>query len=855
MKQRSLSAALSIVLSMPIACCLAGSTQANPSLQFVERSGLFLVHEEQKELLSANFVFWHGDWKWSNFAIRTEERGNGSYLLKGTGDMQLQGMARPSSKSSYLWDFQFRKGDKSDLFGGISFTLSPVDGHIDDYRAELLPDKSGFEVTYRSGQLPVRVSFSSAPRELFFERGNTKEIRAYFVGKESQDANIQMAVTLPMGGEIGRTLSSRLAKPNPSWFSGAYRWNQAPTDLSFLNETDRPAGRRGFVYAIGEDLVFEDGTRARFWGTNVTAYALFHTPENAVRTHARRLAKLGFNLVRIHHHDSAWVDFNVFGLNRDYSGKLNETALARLDWWIKCLKDEGIYVWLDLHVGRHFSRAEGILNFDELSKGGPRGEAKGFNYINPDIQRLMKDFNASYLGHVNKFTNITYAQDPAIIALLITNENDLGKHFAGVLIPERSPLHGKTFMEASKLFAKQNDMDPEATWRFWEPGPSKLFTSDLEHSFNRSMIDHLRTLGTRAPIATTNFWGEMDIDGLLSLTDGDIIDVHAYGRENEVEANPRLKATLASWLASGAVAGKPMTITEWNVEPFPAMDRAALSPQIAALASLQGWAGMMQYAYALGDLKMAEGPGNYSAVTDPAFIATLPAAALMYRQGHVAPAQRTYVLKLSPTEFVSGVSPTTSRALRTIPETSKLRIAIPEISQLPWVKPSPKSANAIEISDLAFDAIPPNATKVCSDTSEICRDWATGVYTVDTSNSQLVSGWLGGRSIKLKNVGLTIETPNAFVAVQSLDGASIGQSSKILVTLAAQSLPAAGNRLPFLSEPVQGMLSVTAKPGLKAFALFGDGERREVEANFERGVYNLALDASLKTFWILLSSE
>src|SRR5690606_8316060 len=134
---------------------------------------------------------------------------------------------------------------------------------------------------------------------------------------------------------------------------------------SFLNAEDRPAGRHGAVEARDDALVFADGTPARFWGTNITAFAIFSGDKEAVRLQARRLAAFGFNLVRIHHHDSDWVTPNIFRADGG-TRRLDDDALDRIDWWVKCLQDEGIYVWLDLHVGRPFSRADDIDAIDEV---------------------------------------------------------------------------------------------------------------------------------------------------------------------------------------------------------------------------------------------------------------------------------------------------------------------------------------------------------------------------------------------------------------------------------------------------------------------------------------------------------
>ena len=159
-----------------------------------------------------------------------------------------------------------------------------------------------------------------------------------------------------------------LADRNPQL--GKNAWHSAPVDLSFLNSPEKPAGKHGFLSVVKDKLVFEDGTPGRFWGTNLTAHALFGmNSREDVRLQARRLSQLGFNLVRFHHHDSFWVNPNIFGEGNTRDTKiLSQAMLERLDWWIKCLKDEGIYVWLDLEVQRQLKPGDGIDDFDEISR-------------------------------------------------------------------------------------------------------------------------------------------------------------------------------------------------------------------------------------------------------------------------------------------------------------------------------------------------------------------------------------------------------------------------------------------------------------------------------------------------------
>ena len=68
---------------------------------------------------------------------------------------------------------------------------------------------------------------------------------------------------------------------------------------NFVFENEKPAGIHGFVTQKEDKFVFEDGTVARFWGTNFNSAANFPSHEYSDMV-AKRLAKFGLNLVRFH---------------------------------------------------------------------------------------------------------------------------------------------------------------------------------------------------------------------------------------------------------------------------------------------------------------------------------------------------------------------------------------------------------------------------------------------------------------------------------------------------------------------------------------------------------------------------
>ncbi len=637
-----------------------------------------------------------------------------------------------------------------------------------------------------------------------------------------------------------------------SWPQNNLSWQTAPVDLSFLNASEKPAGRRGFVKASGESLVFEDGSPAHFWGTNIAARALFNTSRENVKLQAKRLSALGFNLVRIHHHDSPWVNPNIFGKNAADTQTLDSVSLHKLDWWIKCLKDEGIYVWLDLHVQRAFTESDDIYGFDEIRKNEKVADLKGYNYVNPTIMQAMKRFNEEYLNHTNIYTGVAYKNEPAIMALLITNENDVTNHFGNMLLPDNKvPLHNKLYMKLANEFATKYSLATDQIWRSWEPGPSKLFLNDLEQNFNIDMISHLHGLGVKVPIATTSMWGN-DMFSLPALTSGDIIDAHAYGGELEFEKNPLKNGNMVNWLSMAQVAGKPMSVTEWNVSPFPTPDRHSSPLYIASAARIQGWDAVMLFAYAQAPLNDAGSPSNWNAFNDPALISTLPAAALLYRQGHVKVADTTYALAPDREQlFYQSNSPENSVAARTASEKGKLVIVMPKIPELPWLKTGAIPQGATVIHNLNQNMIDANASEVTSDNGEIHRDWKKGTYTINTLRTQAAMGWIGKETVVLPDVKFEMKTRNASIAVQSLDGLPIKQSSSLMISLGSQAVPA-GNALPFRSEPVQGQLTIHSRKGLRLLKKTTGKNEKEIPVEYRNGEYVIHLDNLPGASWMFL---
>ncbi|WP_191624304.1 cellulase family glycosylhydrolase [Pseudomonas fluorescens] len=833
-----------------------------------EHSGLPMLVRGGSPVVSSSFTFWGSDWAWTPFPTAFKVNTPYSYSLTGQNkplDFDLTAQVQKEDQQKLTWNFALDAHSMKPgvMGGGIVFKFDPALFAGEMGEPVLLPDNRGWSWGNAQGRR-LEMRFEPALARVYFEPGDRSEVRAFFYKNTIKPGRQNFKATLSVSGdvELGPTTTERFGLVDPkSWPSDKLDWNTSPVDLSFLNAHERPAGKRGFVKASGEQLLFADNTPARFWGTNLTSYTLFRTPDDVIKQQAKRLSALGFNLVRLHHHDSPWVSPNIF---RDSNlthntQQLSPDSLKKIDWWIKCLKDEGIYVWLDMHVERALTANDNIYGFDEMPKNDHNNaDLKGYAYVNITIQQAMKRFTEAYLTHVNTYTGLAYKDDPAIAAVLITNENDVTQHFGNVLLPDKQvSKHNQVYMAEAEAFARQHNLSTSQTWRSWEPGPAKLFLNDLERRFNVDMIQHLRKLGVRVPIATTSSWGGDGLSSLPALTAGDLIDVHSYGGLGQLEKNPLTSDGLLNWIAAGQVAGKPLTVTEWNIEPFPTPDRHSLPLYMAGTASHQGWDALMQYAYSQEPLTGGWiNADNWHAYNDPAMLATLPAAALLYRRADVREANTTYVFAPTPsTLFNQLITPANAALLRTAMEKGKLQIAMPQTPELPWLQQGIISSNAQVFQDPDQSLLDANASESTTDTGELKRNWKQGIYTIDTPHTQAATGWIGGESISLGNIQVQVKTANASVVVQSLDDAPVGRSQDLLISLGTRAIPKDDDKIPFYVEPLEGTLTIQAPQGLTLFTHGTLAQTKKLPATYLDGRYTIKFDGLQASNWLFLKKS
>jgi hypothetical protein len=470
------------------------------------------------------------------------------------------------------------------------------------------------------------------------------------------------------------------------WYDWAFALDD-PTlekiDLSFL--LDAPAGKHGFA-GVRKDghLYFADGTRARFFGTDVCGP--WCSPDrHTAEVVAERLARYGVNLLRLHTPDSRWGQ--IIEYSDGTSQRLNAEAMDRYDYFVAQLIRRGIYVYFDLLDYRQFMPADGVRDAGSMGTGWEHS-LKGASIFDPRMIELQKEYATALLTHRNPYTGRRYVDEPALVIQEITNENSLfylsnirlmlpsyvedltrrwnewlNREYGGrqrllkawsrdggetALLDDEDPAAGTVLFPLQNLYADLRS----AAYR-GEKSPARLnamqrFLYEMEVAYYDQIIKHLRSIGLKCPITGTN----QDFSDASNFANAycDAVTRNNYWCHPDVNAKPYMRfrniAVVNSDIArtenpvanvaSSTTAGKPMIVPELNF-PWPNEWRAECLPLMAAYGRLQDWDGLLYFDYSPNGQALSSF-GNQS---DPVRWGQVPLAALIFLRGDIAAAKNT----------------------------------------------------------------------------------------------------------------------------------------------------------------------------------------------------------------------
>ena len=446
-----------------------------------------------------------------------------------------------------------------------------------------------------------------------------------------------------------------LERPEPCVMSVGENWSRlenrkdivpgSALDFAGQGLQDAPAGKYGWLRTAGGQFEFADrpGVAQRFYGVNFCGTANYPSHEEADLIVAR-FVRLGYNTLRVHHHDDRWAK--------------HPEDREKLDYLIAKAIERGLYVTTDLYVSRKVTWRE----LGEDRAGGPEVQLyKSLVLVDDAAYVNWASFAREFLEHVNPYTKRAYKNEPGLPLVSLINEGNLGMGF-GYSGKEKNPK----LLAAWRAFT--GDLKAASVPSPWASEKAKAFDEELNRRFFTRATAFLRGLGVKALLTNDNNGGKHgEGEGLTPLYD--YVDNHFYidhpaFLENRWQlpskcpnANP-VKLGQPKMFAKGYAKGasKPYAITEWNFSG-PGRYRALGGILTGALAARDGWDALWRFAYSHNKDNWKDNPrqnpGYFDCATDPLSQASDRASVCLFLRGDANGGSVTTDAKTGSMSFVS----------------------------------------------------------------------------------------------------------------------------------------------------------------------------------------------------------
>ena len=400
------------------------------------------------------------------------------------------------------------------------------------------------------------------------------------------------------------------------------------------------------------------------------------------------------------------------------------------------------------------------------------------------------------------------------------------------------------------------------------------FLAETERAYGAAMRAFLRDeLGCRALVldSQASYGG---VHGLYREARQDVVDMHSYWQHPSF---PRKSWDMGDWaigntpmsfapdraanlgrLASFRVFGKPFTVTEYD-HPAPNQASAEMFPMVAAFGALQDWDGIFQFDWgnaALGENKI----GRFFDLQNHAGkLAFLPAAAVLFRTGAVAPLRERFELVLPADDFTPGVELPGDTRWALAHEAERLGLSDDVfltrrvgVRLSPGVrKPEPGLTAGAPLSPLRWDDDTP--------------------FRLDVPAAKVLVGRCTGAKHDFDGASFDV-APNdsgfAAFALTAMDGKPLADSRRILLAVAGDventnmgwnerrtSVGRNWGSAPTVCEAIEAAVTLaTSARSAKVWALDGKGRRlAEVPSRLAGGRLDFRTGPASRTLWYEIS--
>ncbi len=613
-------------------------------------------------------------------------------------------------------------------------------------------------------------------------------------------------------------------------------------NLRYLNE--KTAGESGFVRlsADGRSFVLGNGKPLRLWSVVTDAYRL--KPEE-MAVHARFLAKLGVNMVRLHTQIAP----------PGPGGALTDVNTKEIDGIWRCvaaMKKEGIYCTLS----PYWATAKDVTRWGIDGYTG-NTDLWGLLFFNEKLQQGYKAWVKELYSKPNPYTGVPLSREAAVALIQVQNEDGMFFWTMQGLHPQQKAALGLKFgtwlkakygsadaIKASWQGASNEKDDLNNgmaaildTWVLTQPqtgGMAKRtadqtqFFAATQRKFYVDIADYYhKDLGCKQLINASN-WITADPVHLNDLerytnTACDVLAVNRYtggvhtGENNGWRIDAGHHFTNSSCLLDPRSlpfnlkqpVGHPMVITESDwVSPegyqSEATFLAAVYQSLTGVSSLYWFAagGTPQYdpdPYFNFLTIQGSHPLNKWTCSTPMIMGSFPAAALVYRLGYVKQGEPVVHEERSLQDMWERKDPILAEDKTFDPNRNTGNTGGKSILQK-GVDPLAFLAGPVEVKyggnpansrteDLSR-LIDPAKSLVTSITGEVKLDYGSGICTVDAPAAQGACGFLAKKGqFALTNVIIQSTDEYASILCASMDEKALSASKKVLIQITTRARP------------------------------------------------------------------
>lgn len=558
-------------------------------------------------------------------------------------------------------------------------------------------------------------------------------------------------------------------------------------DFSELGLQDAPAGKYGWLKMSGDRLLFEKAPDRpqRLCGVNFCGEANYPETVEEAERRAERMRRLGYNALRIHHHD------NLFAHYENGRLVLDAENADRLDRLVAACIRRGIYLTTDLYVSRRVAWKDiGIERPGKIPM-------KVWQLVTERGWQDWCDYARLFMCHRNPYTGRTYAEEPAMPFVCIKNESAF---FSFRELPEQKELWGMFLREARKDFPgafpgfSPDELPAEGQW--WdahaETAVKSAFWAFLERRFVSRATRFLREeLGVKAFLTGDNFGPTPAFVQKMRSDVYGYCDAHmyetgwwewlgkggGYARPMKIRhLNPLQKVMPPENLAFSRIWGLPWCVSEWDYIG-PDSRRSSGGLIFGSIAAIQGWNGIWRFAYEHGSSNFDDnrgGPELYNLARDPLKLASDRVSTLLYLRGDMPEARETLSLDFGE----AALDPRQPRTYKSAPD---------------WTRSGVAFSHRVGVS-VCGRGIPPGTQVFAQDKVGEQRETPLGVALPDAVALDRIRGTFAVNTLRTIGVyspefgsfavgeNVIRTSDEATVFVSALKGDSVATASRILIT-------------------------------------------------------------------------